>query len=83
MAEETTKMNNHTTAPLLEVQGLKKYFFGKGKKEESTVYALNDITFSVNAGETFGLVGESGCGKNHCRPGDYISYETNGGKGCI
>lgn len=53
-------------APLLEVKNLKKYFpvkkaiFGKG---ESFVKAVDDVSFSINRGETLGLVGESGCGK--------------------
>lgn len=49
--------------PLLEVCDLKKHFVVKGSKEERIAYALNGISFSVYAGETFGLVGESGCGK--------------------
>ncbi len=52
---------------LLEVKNLKKYFpitkglFGKTKLN---VKAVDDISFSINRGETFGLVGESGCGKS-------------------
>lgn len=48
---------------LLEVRGLKKDFVSKGNKGTKTVHALSGIDFSVRAGETFGLVGESGCGK--------------------
>ncbi|MGI6630293.1 MAG: ABC transporter ATP-binding protein [Bacillota bacterium] len=50
-------------APLLEVYDLKKHFVVKGSKEDRKAYALNGISFTVNEGETFGLVGESGCGK--------------------
>ncbi|WP_337017174.1 oligopeptide/dipeptide ABC transporter ATP-binding protein [Oceanobacillus massiliensis] len=46
---------------ILEVKGLKKYF-NMGK--DSTLQAVNDVSFHVNRGETFGLVGESGCGKS-------------------
>ena len=52
---------------LLEVKNLKKYFtinsgmFG-GHKEY--VKAVDDISFTINKGETLGLVGESGCGKS-------------------
>lgn len=55
------------TQPLLEVQQLKKYFpvekgfFGK---TNSFVHAVDDISFSINKGDTFGMVGESGCGKS-------------------
>ena len=46
---------------ILEVKKLKKYFdMGKG----TMLQAVNDVSFHVNKGETFGLVGESGCGKS-------------------
>jgi oligopeptide transport system ATP-binding protein len=45
---------------LLEVKNLKKHFhLGKHK----VLTAVDDISFSIREGETFGLVGESGCGK--------------------
>lgn len=46
---------------LLEVKHLKQYF-NVGRPDE--VKAVNDISFYINEGETFGLVGESGCGKS-------------------
>lgn len=47
--------------PLIEVQGLKKYFnVGQGK----VLKAVDNINFSIQKGETLGLVGESGCGKS-------------------
>ncbi len=52
--------------PLLEVIGLKKHFpihAGFLSKVKGRVYAVDGVSFQVFRGETFGLVGESGCGK--------------------
>ena len=52
--------------PVLEVKDLKKYFpIKKGllRRTVGHVYAVDGITFTINQGETLGLVGESGCGK--------------------
>lgn len=52
-------------ADLLTVSHLKKYFSVKGGDEgETTLKAVDDISFSIAEGETLGLVGESGCGKS-------------------
>src|SRR5262245_43115 len=53
-------------APVLEVRGLKKHFparqglFGRGG---TWVKAVDGVDFVIHAGETLGLIGESGCGK--------------------
>ncbi|MGP4066165.1 ABC transporter ATP-binding protein [Oceanobacillus sp. M65] len=54
------------TKTLLEIKNLKKYFeISQGMfKEKINVRAVDDISFSVREGETFALVGESGCGKS-------------------
>ena len=45
---------------LIEVKNLRKYF----KTKKGWLHAVDDISFSINKGETLGLVGESGCGKS-------------------
>lgn len=53
--------------PLVEVKNLKKYFPIRGgvfQRTISNVKAVDDVTFTVNKGETLSLVGESGCGKS-------------------
>lgn len=47
---------------LIEVKNLKKYFPIKGSKE--VVKAVDEVSFGIEKGKTFGLVGESGCGKS-------------------
>jgi oligopeptide transport system ATP-binding protein len=52
-------MNGASNHPLLEVRNLKVHFPVK----EGFVKAVDDVSFQVEAGETLGVVGESGCGK--------------------
>ena len=57
------------STPLLEIRGLIKHFPIAGKtfsfgKSKASVQAVDDISFTVMAGETLGVVGESGCGKS-------------------
>ena len=52
---------------LLKVEHLKKYYPVKSsslKRSNGFVKAVDDISFDVKVGETFGIVGESGCGKS-------------------
>ena len=50
--------------PLIEVRNLKQYFPIKtGLFKTELLKAVDDVSFSIDAGETLGLVGESGCGK--------------------
>lgn len=61
--------SNTTGAPLLKVEHLTKEFPAEagmlaGRFSKRVVSAVNDVSFEIHAGETFGLVGESGCGKS-------------------
>ncbi|MGI6035407.1 MAG: ABC transporter ATP-binding protein [Limnochordia bacterium] len=54
-------------APILEVQDLKKHFpirRGLFARQVGAIKAVDGISFDIHKGETFGLVGESGCGKS-------------------
>lgn len=60
-------MSQPSSVPLVEVRNLTKHFpIRKGliiRKQIGAVRAVDGIGFSINEGETLGLVGESGCGK--------------------
>ncbi|MDP7200533.1 MAG: ABC transporter ATP-binding protein, partial [Dehalococcoidia bacterium] len=49
-----------TQSPILEVQDLKTHFFTR----TGVVKAVDGVSIHLNAGETLGIVGESGCGKS-------------------
>jgi oligopeptide transport system ATP-binding protein len=58
---QSSTMNGVTgVKPILEVQDLRTHFFTRA----GVVRAVDGISFSVEAGETVGIVGESGCGKS-------------------
>jgi len=59
-------MTDPAPGRLLEVHGLRKYFpirMGFLRKVVGQVRAVDDVSFSLDRGQTLALVGESGCGK--------------------
>ena len=64
----TTAAGGSAGSPLLEVTDLRKYFpvqsSGLVRRTIAQVQAVDGISFQVRAGQSLGLVGESGCGKS-------------------
>ena len=65
--------------PLLEVENLKMTFQTKKRGKKTVVNAIDDNSFTVYEGETFGLVGESGCGKTTTGRAIIRLYNPTGG----
>ena len=61
MEQFNTKIDSVRGSSLIEVKNLKKYF---RVGDKNLLHAIDGVSFSVQRGETLGLVGESGCGKS-------------------
>ncbi|MGN0567983.1 MAG: ABC transporter ATP-binding protein [Acutalibacteraceae bacterium] len=67
--------------PLVEVKNLKEYFdINVGMFRTKPLKAVDDVSFSINKGETLGLVGESGCGKTTVGRTLLHLYKPTGGE---
>ncbi len=60
LSSTSTASDPNAARPLLEVDGLKTWFYTR----DGVVRAVDGVSFSVAAGETLAVVGESGCGKS-------------------
>ena len=74
-------MSENKNLPLLEVKDLKEYFnISIGMFKSKPLKAVDGVSFSVNKGETLGLVGESGCGKTTVGRTILHLYKPTGGE---
>jgi oligopeptide transport system ATP-binding protein len=67
--------------PLLEIKDLKEYFnINIGMFRSKPLKAVDGVSFTINKGETLGLVGESGCGKTTVGRTIMHLYKPTGGE---
>ena len=74
-------MSEQVNRPLIEVKDLKEYFnISMGMFKSKPLKAVDGVSFSINRGETLGLVGESGCGKTTVGRTLLHLYKPTGGE---
>ena len=73
-------MADNNLQPLLEVKDLSMHFVNGKRRKQSIVKAVDHVSFDIYPGETFGMVGESGCGKTTCGRTIIRLYDPTGGQ---
>ncbi len=74
-------MPENKNQPLIQVKDLKQYFnISMGMFRSKPLKAVDGVSFSINKGETLGLVGESGCGKTTVGRTLLHLYKPTGGE---
>ena len=74
-------MTEKSNAPLLDIRHLKEYFMiNVGAFRTKPLKAVDDVSFTIQKGETLGLVGESGCGKTTVGRTILQLYKPTGGE---
>ena len=74
-------MAEKNNTPLVDIRHLKEYFnITVGPFQTKPLKAVDDVSFTINRGETLGLVGESGCGKTTVGRTILQLYKPTGGE---
>ncbi len=74
-------MAEKSNTPLVDIRHLKEYFnINVGPFQTKPLKAVDDVSFTINRGETLGLVGESGCGKTTVGRTILQLYKPTGGE---
>ena len=74
-------MAEHSSTPLVDIRHLKEYFnINVGPFQTRPLKAVDDVSFTIDQGETLGLVGESGCGKTTVGRTILQLYKPTGGE---
>lgn len=73
---KSTNKNIYDKDPIIKVNSISKFF----KVDKELLHAVDDLSFNIYPGETFGLVGESGCGKSTAGRTILRLYEPTGGE---
>lgn len=73
---KSTNKNIYDKDPIIKVNSISKFF----KVDKGLLHAVDDLSFNIYPGETFGLVGESGCGKSTAGRTILRLYEPTGGE---